>query len=178
MTDIEDKLTGEPAESGQHVRELETLHLASHFLHRLRDPEVLARDVITLLKDVVHHDYAAVYLIDGDRLRTFAVSDRGLGAGVLDADKAYLESLDLRVGKNVTGWVAQHGESVRLDDATRDPRYLDSADRTYKRPHVRRRGRLRRPMKGSWQESDPVARVVLRPGEAGPASDDARVRES
>lgn len=116
----------EATANAQQLRELDAIHKASEQLHRLRDPEVLARDVITFLKDVVHHDFAAVYRIEGDRLKPFAVSDRGLGEPVLEADKAYLESLDLRVGENVTGWVAKHGESVLLDDVSVDPRYLDS----------------------------------------------------
>lgn len=113
-------------DTAERNRELKALHLASSYLHRLRDPAVLAQDVITLLKDVVHHDYAAVYLVDGDSLKIFAVSDRGLGPGVLESDLAYLDSLHLRVGENITGWVAQHGRSLRLDNVMEDERYLDS----------------------------------------------------
>ncbi|MGB5581011.1 MAG: GAF domain-containing protein [Woeseia sp.] len=126
MTDSDTSIAGNSADQRQRFRELEALHRASTYLHRLRDPAALARDVITLLKDVVHHDFAAVYLIDGDSLKTFAVSDRGLGQGVLESDLAYLDSLALKVGENITGWVAQSGESLRIDDVSTDERYLDS----------------------------------------------------
>lgn len=105
---------------------MQIIHLASQRLHRLRDVESLVRDVIGLLQDIVVHDFGAVYLIDGDSLSTFAVSDRGLGEAVLSTDKEYLNSLDLRVGQHVTGWVALHNESVVIADASRDPRYLAS----------------------------------------------------
>lgn len=126
MNDSETISSGSSAGTEQRLRELDALHRASACLHRLRDPAVLARDVITLLKDVVHHDFAAVYLIEGDYLKTFAVSDRGLGPGMLESDFAYLESLRLKVGENVTGWVAQHGKSLRLDNVAEDERYLNS----------------------------------------------------
>ncbi len=126
MTERNEQATDGVADVHEPGRELEVLHRASLYLHRLRDPEVLAQNVITLLCEVVHHDFAAVYLVDGDRLSTFAVSDRGLGDSVVKSDKAYLDSLDLRVGKHVTGWVAKHGQSVLLNDVAEDDRYLDS----------------------------------------------------
>ncbi len=92
----------------------------------MSDPEIMAREVVGILHDVVPHDFAAVYLLDDERLVPFAVSDRMQGSAVLEADKQYLASLDLRVGVNVTGWVAHHGESLLINDVSRDPRYLDS----------------------------------------------------
>lgn len=114
------------ATSADRLRELEVVHATSERLHRLRDPAALAEEVIALLQDVIQHDFAAVYVIEGDRLKTFAVNDRGLGELTKIADRAYLESLDLRVGENVTGWVARHGRSQRIDDVSTDERYLHS----------------------------------------------------
>lgn len=108
------------------LEEVRVLHAVSERLLHLRDAEALAHDVIALLRDVVAHDFAAIYLVDGDRLKTFAVTDRGLGPEALAKDKAYFDSLDLRVGKNVTGWVAAHGESLIIGDTRHDPRFLDS----------------------------------------------------
>lgn len=107
------------------------IHSASMRLHRISDPEVLAREIIDILKDVMPHDFAAVYLVDGERLIPFAVSDRGLGEETLEEDKRYLASLDLKVGKNVTGWVAKHDEGILIRDTSLDRRFLDS------RPGVR-----------------------------------------
>ena len=115
-----------PADAARLQLELRVLHAVSERLLHLRDAEALARDVIALLRDVVPHDFAAIYLVEDDRLKTFAVTDRGLGPDALAADKAYFDSLDLRVGENVTGWVAAHGEPVIIDDTRNDPRFLDS----------------------------------------------------
>ncbi len=108
------------------ARELTVIHAASTELHRLREPESLAHDLIGILGELMSHDFAAVYLVDGDRLVTFTVSDRGLGADVIEADRRYLDSLELRVGDGVTGWVARHGQTVRLGNAPADDRFLDS----------------------------------------------------
>lgn len=107
------------------------IHRASMRLHRISDPEVLARDIIDILRDVMPLDFAAVYLVESEKLIPFAVSDRGLGEEVLQSDKSYLKSLDLKVGEHVTGWVAKHGKSLLIRDIAFDPRFLDS------RPGVR-----------------------------------------
>lgn len=105
---------------------LGVIHSASMRLHSIDDPEILAREIIDILGDAVPHDYAAVYLIQDDRLEPFAVSDRGLSEATIEEDKNYLRSLDLKVGSNVTGWVAMHNQSAIIKDATLDPRFLDS----------------------------------------------------
>lgn len=107
------------------------IHRASMRLAQISDAETLAREVIQILHDVVHHDFAAVCLVEGKRLRPFAVSVPGTGIDDLEQDKAYIDSFDLKVGENITGWVAQHGKSVLVDDPKRDPRYLNI------RPNVR-----------------------------------------
>lgn len=113
------------------IGRLGAIHRASLRLHRISDPEVMARDVISILHDVVPHDFAAIYLLDGDRLAPFAVSDRKQGEEVLESDKAYLSNLDLRIGDHVVGWVALHDRSLLIPDTSQDQRFLDS------RPGVR-----------------------------------------
>lgn len=107
------------------------IHRASMRLHHISDPEVLAREIIDILRELMPLDFAAVYLVDDEQLIPFAVSDRGLGEEVLQSDKRYLESLDLKVGEHVTGWVAKHGKSLLIRDIAFDSRFLDS------RPGVR-----------------------------------------
>jgi HD-GYP domain-containing protein (c-di-GMP phosphodiesterase class II) len=41
----------------------------------------------------------------------------------IEVDKTYVTSQDIRLGKGITGWVAQTGLSVRLGDVRQDPRY-------------------------------------------------------
>lgn len=108
------------------IGRLGVIHRTSLRLHAISDPEVMAREIVGILQDVVPHDYAAVYLLDGETLLPYAVSDRKLGGDALKADKDYLASLNLRVGANITGWVALHGKSQLINDVSRDPRYLPS----------------------------------------------------
>jgi signal transduction histidine kinase len=52
------------------------------------------------------------------------LSKQKKGTGFLDADKSYIRSKGVRLGTGITGWVAEHGESVRLGDVSTDSRYL------------------------------------------------------
>ncbi len=53
----------------------------------------------------------------------FAVTGRERGAEFVKKDREYIASHALRVGKGITGWVVEHGETVRLGDVRQDERY-------------------------------------------------------
>ena len=98
-------------------------------LQMVRPTQGLAVAAIDVLETLVGHTYGAILLIDQTtgRLVPFALSDLGRPGdrAAIDADIATIEAVDVRVGRGVTGWVAEHGESVRLGDTGADPRYLD-----------------------------------------------------
>lgn len=85
----------------------------------------MAQEIIRLLETSLAYEYAAVLLIDFDSsgLVPVALSDQGRGPAFIDHDKQHVRSHGLRVGDGVTGWVAEHGLSVRLGDVRNDPRY-------------------------------------------------------
>ncbi len=107
-------------------KELKSIHNASLQLHSLRPPEVLAEDIIRILETNLEYDYGAVLLIDEstNKLIPFAISDQGMGKDFIPKDMEYIKSHDINVGKGITGWVAKHGQTVRINDVHKDPRYF------------------------------------------------------
>ena len=80
------------------------------------DPLHLVLDqIIRFIETVLRCDSAFVYIVEGNEL-------------VLRASKNphpdIVDHLHMRVGKGITGWVAEHGEPVCIDSgALRDPRF-------------------------------------------------------
>ena len=114
----------------QRLTELLLLHHVAERMQRLETPEQLAADIIATLEEMVRFAYGAVLLIDPERgrLAPFALSDQKRGREFLLYDLAYVADKAPRVGEGITGWVAQHGVSVRVDDVRADPRYVAMRD--------------------------------------------------
>ena len=110
----------------RHLDELTAISNASQLLIYMQSPEMLAQIVIDVLEKILGYDYAAVILVDedGEGMTPFALSLQGQGGEFFEEDKTYLQKKNLRVGKGITGWVALHGESIRLGNTRQDPRYL------------------------------------------------------
>ncbi len=114
----------------QRLQELTAIYDAARRLQQLYTPETLAQEIIHVLEQILHYENGAVLLVDlaTRRLMPLALTDQGRGPEFVAADKAYVESRDVRVGQGLTGWVAQTGQSVRLGDVRQDPRYLAVRD--------------------------------------------------
>jgi putative nucleotidyltransferase with HDIG domain len=113
-------------ETRQRLSELTTIHQTAQRLTQLHTPDMLAQEIVNILEETLHYEHGAVMLIsrDGKRLEPFALSDQAYGVNVREQDKASTEGLSIQMGRGITGWVAEHGQSVRLGDASHDPRYL------------------------------------------------------
>ncbi len=107
-------------------KELKSIHTAGLQLQLLRPPEVLAQDTIRILETNLEYDYGAVLLIDesANKLIPFAISDQGMGKDFIPRDMDYIKSQDINLEKGITGWVAKHGQTVRISDVQKDPRYF------------------------------------------------------
>jgi diguanylate cyclase (GGDEF)-like protein len=81
------------------------------------EPNDVGLAVVEEIRRVIPYHNARVYLIDGDALVPVAFEGR-FGA----YEKVDVEILRAKVGFGFTGWVAQHGMPLRVDDALRDPR--------------------------------------------------------
>ncbi|MBK9093591.1 MAG: PAS domain S-box protein [Anaerolineae bacterium] len=108
------------------VQELTAVHRTGQDLLHLRTPEELAQHLVHILENMLGYDYGGVLLIDPSRgvLTPFAVINQDREIEIMAADEAHLAARETQIGQGITGWVAQHGQSVRLDDAPADPRYF------------------------------------------------------
>lgn len=102
------------------------LHEASQQLLLLKDPEELAVDIIRILERLLTYEHLAVMLTHPKTgmLIPFAISDQGKGETFRESDKAYIESAEIQLGKGITGWVAERGESALVPDVSKDSRYV------------------------------------------------------
>ena len=117
-----------------HFLELTAVYRAGQRLQQLHTPVTLAQEIMRVLEETLAYEDGAVLLIEEGtgRLLPFALSEQGQGPGFVDQDKAHVASHNLHVpaltagspgGEGITGWVAQHGQSVCVGDVRQDPRY-------------------------------------------------------
>ena len=123
--DITERVQAEK-ELQKRFKELSAVYAASQRLQKLLFPDQLAQEIIEILERTLNYTYGAVLLVadDGEMLVPFALSTQNQGEEFLAKDKEYIRSKNVRVGRGITGWVAKHGQSVRVDDVLADPRYL------------------------------------------------------
>lgn len=112
------------------VPALLALHKASQQLLLLKDPEQLAVNIISILEELLTYEHLAVMLVHPRTaiLIPFAISDQGRGETFRQQDQRYIESAEIRVGDGITGWVAEHGKSVLVNDVSKDTRYISLRD--------------------------------------------------
>jgi len=108
------------------VGELVAIHKAGQQLRYLQTSEQLARKIIDVLSEVVRFDYGAVLLIDEvtGMLVPYALSVPGHAPRFVKGDLDLIANYGMSPGKGVSGWVAQHCQSVCLGDVKQDPRYV------------------------------------------------------
>jgi diguanylate cyclase (GGDEF)-like protein len=98
--------------------QLEVLQAASGRLNRASSVEAVGRTVVEETRRIIDYHNARVYLIEPpDQVVPIAFEGR-VGA----YDDVDLELLRCRVGEGFTGWVAEHGEALLINDANEDPR--------------------------------------------------------
>ncbi|MCL5611548.1 MAG: PAS domain S-box protein [Chloroflexi bacterium] len=114
----------------QRLTELSVIYDASQRLQRILTPETLADELIRLLKKILDYDHGAVLLVDepSGNLVPFAVSDQGRWFTSIQEYKEYVILHELRLGNGITGWVAQHGQSICLGDVRTDARYVSTSE--------------------------------------------------
>ena len=98
--------------------QLEVLQAASGRLNRAASVEAVGRTVVEETRRIIDYHNARVYLIEPpDQVVPIAFEGR-VGA----YEHVDMDLLRCRVGEGFTGWVAQHGEPLLINDANADPR--------------------------------------------------------
>jgi two-component system cell cycle sensor histidine kinase/response regulator CckA len=107
-------------------KELTAIYETSQRLQQLLPPDQLAQKILETLEHSLDYTYSEVLLIDekSGRLEPFAISDQNKGEKFVKKNKRQLRSKDSSLRAGITGWAAEHRESVRVGDVAKDPRYL------------------------------------------------------
>lgn len=91
------------------------------------DPDTLSHDgegmrhLLAQVAAAVPSEAASLLLIDPAGNELVFTASRTLQSGVIDG-------IRMRNGQGIAGWVAQHRQAVRLDDAAQDPRYYSGIE--------------------------------------------------
>lgn len=90
-------------------------------LNRIQDIEGIAQAIVSEASRLIEYDTIRVYRVDADAGMCEPIAFHGTFYGVDDPDPA---SLRIKVGEGLTGWVAANHRTLRLGDATADPRSI------------------------------------------------------
>ena len=88
-------------------------------LSRLQDLQGIAVAIVAEARRLIDHDTIRVYRVDHDSGMCEPIAFQGTFLGSSDPDPAMLR---VAIGQGLTGWVAAHGEAIRISDAAADPR--------------------------------------------------------
>jgi diguanylate cyclase (GGDEF)-like protein len=113
--------TGAPAAASAWSRQLQAVQSIAAQLTRLSTVAEIGDAICTETRQVVPYDNARVHVLaaDGDTLEAVAYSHHSPEYAGETAD-----SLRLRVGQGITGWVVATGQAVIVPDASRHPRAM------------------------------------------------------
>ncbi len=107
------------------VTDLEVLAEAGLTFNQLLDPRAIGQKVIEILAEHLNWHHAAVRQRreGSDEIELLALALPGLDQAEIKVEEARVQSLIKRVGDGASGWVIQHGQTIRSGNVTGDPRY-------------------------------------------------------
>lgn len=95
---------------------LEILQEVTRIANSTLDLDETLEKIIQVIKNKMHMDACAIYLINESDGLLHLKASMGL------PEKAM--HINLAMGQGVTGWVAQQGTSLALSEAMQDPRFV------------------------------------------------------
>lgn len=100
---------------------------ANHTLATAISLETLIPDLIRLAREATQAEAASFQVYDPscDCLTFYSVNDEVIGAS---ASKALKDTVRLKVGEGIAGWIVRHRRPIRIDDVQQNPRFCRSAD--------------------------------------------------
>ncbi|HWP62632.1 MAG TPA: GAF domain-containing protein, partial [Candidatus Binatia bacterium] len=90
-------------------------------LDRIRDVRAIGEAIVDEVRTLLDVDTVRVYRVDEASRTCEPIAFQGRFMGV---ENPTPEVLRVEIGRGLTGWVAEHGEPLRLGDAATDPRSL------------------------------------------------------
>ncbi|HID08320.1 MAG TPA: GAF domain-containing protein [Armatimonadetes bacterium] len=98
-----------------HNREQKLIELGKELASEM-DINALLQNVVTVAIDVLQADDCSLFLIDDDSSQLILKASKG-------ALRQHIGEASYKLGEGLTGWVALHGEPIRLSDVREDPRW-------------------------------------------------------
>jgi diguanylate cyclase (GGDEF)-like protein len=89
-------------------------------LSHLQDVPGIARTIVAETRQLIDYDTIRVYRVDKDTGWCEPIAFQDAHA----ASAQDVATLRVRIGEGLTGWVAEHGSTIRLADAVADPRTI------------------------------------------------------
>jgi len=113
-------------EARQRATELEALYQASRSLALSLEPEVIGKNLVTTMDEMLGYDFASVYLLDEQTqsLALLAITQKARNPENLVSGGSSFFSEKIPLDAGIVAWVAKHGQSVRVDDVAKETRYL------------------------------------------------------
>ncbi len=97
--------------------QLQSIQALGSRLNRLTTVQEIGEAIATELRQLIDYHNVRVYRLYGEDLVPVAMQGR-----VGEYEEETFDSLKLKYGQGITGWVAEHREAVLLDDAANEPR--------------------------------------------------------
>ena len=105
--------------------ELEALYQASRSLTLSLEPEIIGKNLITTMDEMLGYEFASVHLLEDQTqsLAILAISEKAQNPENFERDKTSLFTEKVPLGVGILGWVAQHGRPMRVGDVSKEARY-------------------------------------------------------
>lgn len=113
-------------EARQRATELEALYQASRSLALSLEPEVIGKNLITTMDEMLGYEFASVHLLEeqSQSLVLLAISQKARDPENSEKKSDSLFNKKVPLGAGILGWVAQQGQALRVGDVTQEKRYF------------------------------------------------------
>ena len=113
-------------EARQRATELEALYQASRSLALSLEPEIIGKNLINTMDEMLGYEFASVHLLEeqSQSLTLLAISQRAQAPENYARDHTFLFKEKIPVGVGILGLVAQQGHTIRVGDVTTEERYF------------------------------------------------------
>jgi GAF domain-containing protein len=90
------------------------------------EPEVIGKNLIRTMDEMLGYEFASAHLLEdqSQSLVLLAISQQAQDPENSATNKTTLFNSKVPLGVSIIGWVAQHGQALRVSDVTQEERYF------------------------------------------------------
>jgi len=106
--------------------ELEALYQASRSLALSLESEIIGRNLIATIDQLLGYEFASVHLLEPQSrvLALIGISQKAVDLVSGEKERELLLKEKVQLGDGIIGWVAQHGKPIRTGDVSKEPRFF------------------------------------------------------